>query len=206
MIQKLTDIDLEAEALQASKCRNVETALKEQAYISTRDARAHQQLAGMKPGRQRTIASRGELSLHDVASAIVEHYGPFEVLTLATWAASEEAIKRLIALRQAGGVQRLEALVDTRMPTDCSNAHAMMKSEFSLYACGSNHAKVMAFTGGPKRYGPSVVVNGGGGIAIVSTANLTRNPRCEVMVVSRDNTLAEFHRDWIREEIAHAEK
>lgn len=103
MIQKLTDINLEAEALQASKCRNVETSLKEQAYISTRDARAHEQLAGMKPGRQRTIASRG-------------------------------------------------------------------------------------------------------GIAVVSTANLTRNPRCEVVVVSRDNTLAEFHRDWIREEIAHAEK
>ncbi len=199
MIQKLTDIDLEAEALQASKSRAVTATLKEQAFISTRDARAHQQLTGMCKGESRHIASRGELSLHDVAGAIVEHYGPFDALTLATWAASEEAIKRILDLRQAGAVKRLEAFVDTRLPTDNSNAHAMMKEHFDLYACGANHAKILAFTGGrPTGRERSK------GFIVVSTANLTRNPRCEVMVVSRDNTLAEFHRDWIREEIAHA--
>lgn len=202
-VQKLTDIDLEAEALEASKCRSVQTTMKEQAYISTRDARAHQQLAGMKPGGSKHIASRGELSLHDVAGAIVEHYGPFEVLTLATWAASEEAIKRILDLRQSGGVKRLEALVDTRMPTDCSGAHAMMTEEFDLYACGANHAKILAFTGGPARYGARGEYRGG--IAVVSTANLTRNPRCEVVFVSRDDVAATFHRDWIREEIRDAE-
>lgn len=198
-LQQLTDINLEAEALHATKARDVRSVLKEKTYVSTRDARAHKLLAGLKPGECAHIASRGELSLHDVASAIVDHYGPFDVLTLATWAASEEAIKRLLALRQAGGVRELEALVDTRMPTDCADAHALMKTSFDRYACGSNHAKVMAFTGGAFFGGYA-----GGQVAVISTANLTRNPRCEVLVVSRSSVLAEFHRDWIREVIHDA--
>jgi hypothetical protein len=187
-IRRLTTIDLQKEAVANGKSRQIRTSLAARSLISTRDARAHDQLADLKRGDSVHIASMGKLSLHDVAAAaaLVTHYGPFECLTLSTWAASPEAIHRLIGLRTAGHVSRLEALVDARAPLDCPDAHALLKLSFDRYGIGQNHSKVMAFTGGP-------------GIAVVSTANLTRNPRCEVLVVSMDTALAEFHRDWIRE-------
>ncbi len=190
-LTRLTTIDLQSEALANGRARAKRVSLKARSAISTRDARAHQQLAGLAAGDCLHVASMGELSLHDVAAAVVAHYGPFECLTLTTWAASEDAIKCLIALRTAGGVRRLEALVDSRMPTDSPDAHALMALAFDLYRPGSNHSKIMAFTGGAA------------GVSIVSTANLTRNPRCEVLVVTLDSHLADFHAAWIRE-VLHA--
>lgn len=126
-IQRPTMINLEREAVENSKARHVRVSLAETTRISTRDARAHSMLGGLQPGQSIHIASMGELSMHDAAAAIVEHYGPFDVLTLATWAASEESIKRIAGLRQAGGVRRIEALVDSRCPVDCAEAHALMR-------------------------------------------------------------------------------
>lgn len=198
-LRRLTKIDLQREAVENSKARQVRSTPAARAVISTRDARAHEQLAGIKPGELVHVASMGELSLHDVAAALVTHYGPFECLTVSTWAASPEAIHRLIGLRDAGGVRRLEALVDSRMPTDCPDAHALMSLSFDAYKCGGNHSKILAFTGGPARYGARGEYRLG--ISVVSTANLTRNPRCEAMDVFMDNAQAEFDRDWIRREI-----
>ena len=39
------------------------------------------------------------------------------------------------------------------------------------------------------------------GVSVVSTANLTHNPRCEVAVVTMSTPIADFHRGWIREVI-----
>ncbi len=192
-LERPTIIDLQTEAVTNSRARSYLATPAQIARIATRDARAHHMLSGLRPSDCLHIASMGELSLHDLAGALADHYGPFEVLTLATWAASEEAIKRLISLRESGQVKRLEALVDTRCPTDCPDAHALLNLSFDLYRTASNHAKVLALTGGAC------------GIAVVATANLTRNPRCEVAVVSMDSVLAAFHRDWIREVIANAE-
>jgi hypothetical protein len=134
-LERLTKIDLQREAVQNSAARRAGGSFEARARIATRDARAHSMLAGILPGHAVHIASMGELSLHDVAA----------------WAASEEAIKRIIALRNGGQVRRLEALVDSRMPTDCPDAHALMSIAFDQYAAGQNHSKVMAFTGGPAR-------------------------------------------------------
>ncbi len=145
-LQRPTQINLQSEALANSKARLTRGTFAATCRVATRDARAHNMLEGLKPGETVHIASMSELSLHDVAGSIIEHYGPFETLTLSTWAASPEAIHRILALRQAGGVKRLEALVDSRMPTDCTEAHAMMASSFDAYVAGSNHSKIMAFT------------------------------------------------------------
>lgn len=208
-LERPTSINLQSEAIANSNARQLRGSFQETARIATRDARAHTMLASLKPGETIHIASMGELSLHDVAEAIVSHYGPFDCLTLATWAASADSIKRIVGLRQAGGVARLEALVDSRMPTDGPEAHAHMALSFDLYKPGSNHAKVMAFTGGPARIaieksGLETHDFSGTGVFVISTANLTNNPRCEVLIAGRDVLLAEFHRDWIREVIANA--
>jgi hypothetical protein len=162
--------------------------------LAPRAARAHDLLANLQRGESIHIASAGELSVQDVLSELARLYGPFEALTCSSWSVSEQAARELLALREGRAVARLEILVDTRLPADFPDVAATLESKFDLFAAAPCHAKVFAFTGKAP------------GIAILSTANLTFNPRAEAVCISADEDLAQFHKGWIHGTIEAAKR
>ena len=185
---------LKPEQIERPHATAIRRRLTNRTALAPRAARAYDLLANLQRGESIHIASAGELSVQDVLSALARLYGPFETLTCSSWSVSEQAARELLALREGRAVTRLEILVDTRLPADFPDVAATLSAKFDLFAAAPCHAKVFAFTGKAP------------GIAVISTANLTFNPRAEAISVSADEDLATFHRGWIHGTIEAAKR
>lgn len=138
------------------------------------------------------FATAGLWSTHDLVFHILDIIGPAK-LTFATWSMTEAPAQMIMSGLNSGFITKLNALFDVRIRVRNPQTFDYIKNNIGQHCrISSCHAKV------------SVLENDDWSVSIVGSANYTNNPRIEAGVISTDPSVANFHTDWIKREIANA--
>jgi len=147
------------------------------------------------------IWSRAGADAVDALDCLIRRGGPYE-LTFCTFAVGESSLRRLAFFKEAGDLTEIHAVVDGLMTGGHrATVGAAVRQTADRYVSTGIHAK--AFVLWP-------TAAGGAAYTITGSANLTANPRTEILQVSSDEAIAAFYRDRIndifREKDAEEEK
>lgn len=139
------------------------------------------------------VVSCGDWSMEHLVAHLADQIGPVDLM-FATWSVNDAALARLVTAIEQGAIRSCRAIFDWRVKVRKPNAHtmisaAMPKADIRLT---SSHAKVY------------IMRNGDRAISVVSSANLTTNPRIEATVITDSIDVYEFHKTWMDAELAHA--
>jgi len=153
--------------------------------------RLQEVIGEIPPGTSVHYATAGDWSTHDLVLYLAERTGPAH-LAIATWSISEPAVRQIIRALGDGRLLSLGLLADWRIQTHCPEAMQLAQASATTCRLTSIHAKVAVLTGRTSQ------------LCIVTSANLTNNPRIEAGVITADAAAAEFHRSWIEAELRNA--
>lgn len=148
-------------------------------------------LPRIDPGQHYHLVSAGLWAMHELLFHLLTFTGPARV-TLATWSMSETAVRQLVRGLDAGLITSLHALLDARVRVRTPEVLAFLKCQAARVRITANHAKV------------TVIENDAWQIAVVSSANMTNNPRYEATVVDCHPGAARLHCGWIENELRKA--
>ncbi len=136
--------------------------------------------------------TRGDWSLHEMIALVLERVGVSRVW-LTSWGISQEPLQSILQLKLSGQISQLNCLFDSRVKLECPQAfQLLLAAENVNVRLGKNHSKVV------------VLMNKEHAITIVSSANLTVNPRMETYVVLTHRNMAEACSTLIDLEMAGA--
>jgi len=183
----------QAKAGQASRSMSARTKAADLAACSKRYGNAKDTIGPIEKGTHIHAVSEGEWSLHNTIAHVAEQIGPCDAW-IATWSISEDAVRQLVKMRLDGKIRRMTMLVDWRVRTRRPGAAALAKENTDRIRVANCHAKA------------AVLRNDEYAVAIVTTANLTNNPRTEVYVLVEDDDIAAFHVAWIEDGIERGSK
>ena len=139
-------------------------------------------------GQTTHYASLGDWSTHDLLFYLLRITGAARVY-FTTWAISEFAIRQLYLFIESGLILELRGIFDYRNGIHKTAELEFLRNITTEIKAAKCHAKV------------TVIENDTWGIAIVGSANYTRNPRIEAGVICADKEIAAFHRTWILNEL-----
>jgi hypothetical protein len=151
-----------------------------------RAARCASVIGDIDAGSAAHVISDGEWSLHDAIHHLARLAGPSEVL-VATWSVSEAAVRLLCSMLDRGDVTRLTCLCDWRVKQRRPEAAAFLERQADSLRVTNCHAKAAVIIGGELAF------------SVVTSANLTNNPRLDVYVITEGRAVADFHATWIRD-------
>lgn len=135
--------------------------------------------------------SAGEISLHKLIEHLCSrHPGETAELWLSTWTIKEAAARTILQLKESNAIKDIKAVFDYRIKTTDSKTFHFLEKHFAQYALTKNHAKVIVLDFVSAQY------------TIVTSANLSNNPRIESGLISTDPLLAQFHITWMRDVLA----
>jgi len=150
--------------------------------------RAHQKLTEtIKPIKQNDTqwyVSDGDWSAHDLLFFLLQITGPAKVY-FSTWAISEYAIRQLYNMIREGHIIELHGIFDYRNGIRKPAELQFLKQITTDIKAAKCHAKMIS------------IVNDTWGIAVIGSANFTRNPRLESGTVFSWRSVAEDARDLI---------
>ena len=138
----------------------------------------------VSPGESLHYASMGDWSTHDLLFHFLSQSGPAEVY-FTTWAISEFAIRQLYAFVGSGLITRLSGIFDYRNGIHKPAELQFLKQITTDIKAAKCHAKMIS------------IVNDAWGIAVIGSANFTRNPRLESGTIFTWRQVAEDARDLI---------
>jgi len=141
-------------------------------------------LAKVKHGCCVHYISDGDWSMHDIVMELIKTYKPADVF-ITTYALREFPMRQLILAQDRGDINKIFMLLDYRAKARTPEVYHMAAQNVNKIVMTSIHAKV------------TVINSPLGNITIVGSANWTQNPRIEAGVITMDNSVAEFHKDWI---------
>jgi len=141
-------------------------------------------------GQTTHYASLGDWSTHDLLFYLLRITGAARVY-FTTWAISEFAIRQLYLFIESGLILELRGIFDYRNGIHKTAELEFLRNITTEIKAAKCHAKV------------TVIENDTWGIAIVGSANYTRNPRIEAGVICADKQIAAFHRTWILNELSN---
>lgn len=153
----------------------------------TAEARAELRQAVSGLDKSVHIASRGAFSMHQLAFHILGLTGPAQLFAT-TWAINEDVVSLLLRAQQQGLLTGVHFLFDWRVRKYKPKAYALASSNFTTHVV-SLHAKVC------------VIQNEQHSVAVVGSANWTRNSKIEAYYVCVDKDVANFWRQFIDEQI-----
>jgi hypothetical protein len=163
---------------------------KSKVIVAREAAQLQQLMAELEPETNYHFSTAGAWSLHDMIAMVCQKIGPSR-LFLATWTITEEPMRVLFQLIQEGWITELNCLFDYRIEKQKADAFQLAKVNASRVKLTKVHAKV------------AVLLADHGGVSIIGSANLTKNPRIEAGVLSSCRDVAEFHSSWIDNEITN---
>ena len=133
------------------------------------------------------FVTSGRWSMHDLLIYVLHHVGPSDVM-VATWSISELAMRQIIKHKESGLIKSISFLLDPRVKVRNPKPLQLLSANFPyrLFRC---HAKVTLIRS-DEHY-----------ISIVSSANMTTNPRIERGVIIPDKQVYEFDYKWLYETI-----
>lgn len=127
----------------------------------------------------------GNLSLHAIIEVMLHKIGPCLQMYISTWAIKEAAARSLFALKKAGMIGSLYGVFDYRIKTLDSRAFQLVEHLFAKVELTKNHSKVILI-----EYKNTY-------ITILSSANLSNNPRIETGFISFNKNVFMFHKEWM---------
>ena len=128
--------------------------------------------------------SDGDWSSHDLLFYLLNISGPAKVY-FSTWAFSEYAIRQLYNMIQEGHIIELHGIFDYRNGIRKPAELQFLKHITTDIKAAKCHAKMIS------------IVNDAWGIAVIGSANFTRNPRLESGTIFSWRSVAEDARDLI---------
>ena len=131
--------------------------------------------------------SAGNFSLHNVLEFFLAKYGPCLELYLSTWSVKEAAARSLRNLYDKKMFGSMHGIFDYRIKSTDSEAFHLIEPCFFDIEFTKNHSKVILI-----EYSDRV-------ITILTSANMSNNPRIEVGYVSLQQDVFNFHKGWMRE-------
>jgi hypothetical protein len=133
------------------------------------------------------IASCGAFSMHQLAFYVAALIGPAK-LYATTWAINEEVVSQLLRATQDGLLEEVTFLFDWRVRKYKPKAYALASQHFATHVV-SLHAKVCVLEGRTRS------------VAVVGSANWTRNSKIEAYYVCIDADVANFWKKFIDERV-----
>lgn len=130
----------------------------------------------------------GRWSAHNLLHYLIGFTGPVNVW-MSTYTISEDAVRLLSIMLDAGSILELHALIDKRFDGRNPRAMQFAKQRFNSLKLRDCHAKV------------TVLFNNEWAISMVGSANYSNNPRIERGTIFCSREVADFDKNWIEKEI-----
>lgn len=146
----------------------------------------------IKRGYQTHYATGAEWSTHDLMAYALDVIGEPAEVKIVTWSVGEDAVRILSKLAADGKITRVECIFDWRVKVRRPEVHAFARQAFARVRLSSTHAKMVLINSKSWK------------ISIITSANLTNNPRIEAGVIDTSNEVFEFHEGWFNSEMAGA--
>lgn len=141
-------------------------------------------MEAIQPNRCYHMLSKGSWSVYELIVYLAKQIGPCQ-LVFTTWAISEEAALTFCGLKEKGIFTSVTGIFDHTTESHKNGALTICKTYFKQIAFAHLHAKV------------TILQNDAWKICIVSTANMTKNPRYERTIVFTRPEIAESDLTWI---------
>jgi len=134
------------------------------------------------------FATAGRWSQYEVLNFILAQTGPADVF-LTTWKINDLSANNIFNLIKAGVILNLFTVLEKRIPITSPTAKDTIVTNATNHLIADNHSKVI------------VVINDEWKVSVNGSANMTINPRIEAGVLSTVESVADFHKKWILNEI-----
>ncbi len=141
-----------------------------------------------KMGQCIHFTTGGRWSAHNLLHYLIGFTGPVKIW-LSTYTISEDAVRLLSNMLDAGSIIELHALIDKRFDGRNPRAMQFAKQRFNNLKLRDCHAKV------------TVLFNDEWAISMVGSANYSNNPRIERGTLFCSHQAASFDKNWIEAEI-----
>ena len=129
----------------------------------------------------------GRFSMHDVIIYLLKQTGPAHILC-GTWSIAQDSIDQLVRLKNKNEILSLGFVLDPRVKVTKAKPLQMIKANFP-FVFSPWHAKV------------TVIYNEYWNISIVSSQNLTKNPKIERGCIFTDKETFEFDKKVLENEL-----
>jgi hypothetical protein len=152
-----------------------------------------QALADFKPGDLCHIVGANHWNTHDMIEALLDHTDGPAALWFTVYSISDNAVRRLSAMVDAGKITTVHALINNHMARQRATGSQQLlqlAEDMMIYPV---HAKVYVLRSKTR------------GITVCSSANMTACPWLEAATVTEDPELADWTIDWIRKALALSE-
>lgn len=150
----------------------------------------HQLIGQLQHDEHIHVPSKARWSMHDMLQYILEQTGPADVW-ITSWTITEQPVRTIVEHIDKGLIRSCRMLLSERV--EAMNPAALQLAKGNLQVRLTKlHAKCI------------VVLNDTWGVTVGGSANMTRNPRIEMYIVSTHRAVAEADRAWIDEVFAGA--
>lgn len=147
------------------------------------DILAKKEVRVPEPNEAIHFVTNGDFSMAECLIYLLKLLGPSDII-IATWSISELALRQLLILKEKGVVRTCKFIVDPRVKVRNPKPLQLLQQNFP-YAMVACHAKV------------SLIQSDNHFIDIISSANLSRNPRIERGIIYNDEKIYNFDKQWI---------
>ncbi|SFC71301.1 hypothetical protein SAMN05421780_108191 [Flexibacter flexilis DSM 6793] len=135
-----------------------------------------------------TFATHGQWSSHELLKHILQQTGPASV-AMTTWAVTEDPLRSIHNLIEQGQITAFDCVFDYRTEKRKPEAWQFAQAVATRLKQTHCHAKIL------------VIQNAQWGVAVVSSANFTNNPRLEAGTIFTLPAVADFYKQVIENEI-----
>lgn len=138
-------------------------------------------LTDIVPNEQIQFWSFGRFAQHDLLFYLLQQTGPAHV-EVATWSICTEAMERILRLVSNGSILTIRFILDPRVKVRNPQPLQVLIKNFP-YVLTPCHAKV------------TLIHNEKWKISVVTSQNMTRNPRMERGIINTDSEIFEFDKE-----------
>ena len=131
------------------------------------------------------FVTAGNFSLHNIIEELILKLGICNDCFISAWAIKEAGARSLASLKSKGKIIRLHGVFDHRIKTLEVSALQLVEKYFDQIEYTNCHAKVVLLNF--KDYY----------VTVLTSANLSRNPRIEAGLISFSQHTYSFHRAWM---------
>lgn len=138
------------------------------------------------------FVSRGSWSSHLLLRFLLEKFGSAHLL-MTTWSLTEEPLRSMVMMKDQGLLKSARCILSERISERTPGVMQFAEQFFDELKLMRLHAKV------------TVLMGDDWGVSVVSSANFTRNPRIEAGVIDTHAPIAQFHQNWILDELRNVD-
>lgn len=168
-------------------CKIIKQPAKSSCLINSPHEILSKKLGNISPDETIQYWSWGRFGMCDLMFYILKQTGPADIL-ISSWSICETAIRKIVLKHNEGLIKNISFLLDPRIKVRNPVPLQMIMKNFT-YKLSPCHAKV------------TLIENDKWNISIVSSMNMTQNPRIERGVIFTDRQTFEFDKKIITNEI-----